>query len=73
MVKCSFCEKDIEKGTGKMFIKNDGKVLYFCKLKCEKNMLRLKRKAREQKWTETAKAEKDVAKETAKKAEKPKK
>ncbi|MBT7391204.1 50S ribosomal protein L24e, partial [archaeon] len=29
MVKCSFSGEDIPKGTGKMFIKKDGKVLYF--------------------------------------------
>jgi large subunit ribosomal protein L24e len=36
-MKCSFCKKDIEQGTGKMLIKNDGKIFYFCSSKCEKN------------------------------------
>jgi len=57
MVKCSFCGKVIEKGTGKMFIKNDGKILYFCSTKCEKNMLQLKRKPREHQWTEASRKE----------------
>ena len=28
----------IELGTGKMFVKRDGSVFYFCSSKCEKNM-----------------------------------
>ena len=51
MVKCSFCGKDIEDGTGKIFVKTDGKVLHFDKQKCEKNMLKLNRKPRNLKWT----------------------
>jgi large subunit ribosomal protein L24e len=43
MVKCSFCSYPIEKGTGKIFVKKDGKILYFCSNKCEKNMFKLKR------------------------------
>ena len=38
-------------GTGKMFVKTDGKVIYFCSMKCEKNMLKLKRKPAYIKWT----------------------
>ncbi len=38
-------------GTGKLFAKTDGTILYFCSRKCEKNMLKLKRKARDFKWT----------------------
>lgn len=57
MAKCSFCGQNIEKGTGKMFIKTDGKILYFCSTKCEKNMLKLKRKPREHKWTAESRAE----------------
>jgi len=44
MAKCSFCKEDIEKGTGKIYVKKDGKILNFCSSKCEKNMLKLKRK-----------------------------
>ncbi|MFC1742089.1 50S ribosomal protein L24e [Nanoarchaeota archaeon] len=51
MVKCSFCGITIEKGTGKMLVKKDGKIIYFCATKCEKNMLKLKRKPREHQWT----------------------
>ncbi len=48
---CSFCGEEIEPGTGKMFVKRDGKVLYFCSRKCEKNMLELGRNPRKLKWT----------------------
>ena len=55
-MKCSFCGTEIEKGTGKMFVKNDGKLLYFCSKKCEKNTFKLKRKPREHKWTQESRA-----------------
>ncbi len=51
MAKCSFCGKSIEKGTGKVFVRDNGSVLNFCSGKCEKNMLKLKRDARKLKWT----------------------
>jgi len=50
MYKCSFCSKNIELGTGKMFVKNDSRVFYFCSSKCEKNMLKLDREPRKVKW-----------------------
>jgi large subunit ribosomal protein L24e len=51
MAKCSFCGTQMEKGTGKMYVLKEGKVLNFCSMKCEKNQLKLKRKARTLKWT----------------------
>jgi len=51
MVKCTFCGNEIEQGTGKVYVKLDGKIFNFCSMKCEKNKLKLKRKARKQKWT----------------------
>ncbi|MET1124964.1 MAG: 50S ribosomal protein L24e [Archaeoglobaceae archaeon] len=48
---CSFCGYEIEPGTGKMFVRRDGRILYFCSGKCEKNMLKLKRNPRKLKWT----------------------
>jgi large subunit ribosomal protein L24e len=50
---CSFCGTDIEPGTGKLFIKKDGTVLFFCKMKCQKNMLKLGRIPRRVRWTKT--------------------
>ena len=62
MAKCSFCGNIIEKGTGKMYVKKDAKILYFCSNKCEKNLLKLERKPIRTKWT--ARYEKaDVRKE----------
>lgn len=37
MVKCSFCSADIEVGTGKMMVKNDGRIFYYCSKKCERS------------------------------------
>ena len=50
MVKCSFCGTEIRKGTGKMYVKTDGTILWFDKNKCEKNMIGLGRLARKTKW-----------------------
>jgi len=51
MAKCSFCGEAIKPGTGKMYVKSDGKIFYFCSNKCEKHMLKLKRKPLKTKWT----------------------
>jgi len=50
-MECSFCGKEIERGTGMKYVKNDGKIFYFCSRKCEKNMIILKRKPIRTKWT----------------------
>ena len=52
MVRCSFSGKEIPQGTGKMFVKKDGTVLWFASSKAEKNMLKLGRKANKTRWTE---------------------
>ncbi|MHC1635450.1 MAG: 50S ribosomal protein L24e [Candidatus Methanospirareceae archaeon] len=49
-LKCSFCDGDIEMGTGKMYVKKDGTVFYFCSSKCERNMIKLGRKRKKVKW-----------------------
>ncbi len=49
---CSFCGSKIEYGTGKMYIKRDGSVMYFDTSKCEKNFLKLHREPRRVRWTE---------------------
>lgn len=48
--KCVFCDLPIEPGTGMMFVRRDGTVLYFCSSRCERNMVKLKRKRRKVKW-----------------------
>jgi large subunit ribosomal protein L24e len=55
MAKCSYCSRNIEQGTGKMFVTKDGKIIYFCSKKCEKNMLKLKRNPRFLKWIRSEK------------------
>ena len=62
MAKCSFCGTQIPKGTGKMFVKLDGKVLYFCSSKCEKNMLKMKRKPHTTRWTKSFHKQKSALK-----------
>lgn len=57
MAKCIFCGVNIEKGTGKMLIYNSGKIVYFCSRTCEKNMLKLKRKPINVRWTEEYRTE----------------
>ena len=54
MVKCTFCQQEIEKGTGLMYVQKDGKILWFNSKKCEKNMLKMGRKAQNLKWVTSA-------------------
>ena len=51
MASCSFCGNAFPKGTGKIYVKTDGKIFNFCSMKCEKNMIILRRKPRTTKWT----------------------
>jgi large subunit ribosomal protein L24e len=49
-MKCSFCDNNLEAGTGVMLIRNDGKVFYFCSKKCELNMTKLRRESKDVRW-----------------------
>ncbi|MDH5376376.1 MAG: 50S ribosomal protein L24e [Candidatus Bathyarchaeota archaeon] len=49
--KCSFCGDDFPLGTGMMYVKNDGSILWFCSSKCRKSSLKLRRDPRKLKWT----------------------
>lgn len=49
-MRCSFCGVVIRRGTGKMFVKNTGEIIYWCSSKCEKNYF-LKREPRKRKWS----------------------
>lgn len=51
MAICDFCGNSIEKGTGKIYVLKIGKILNFCSSKCEKNLIKLKRKPVFYKWT----------------------
>jgi large subunit ribosomal protein L24e len=51
---CSFCGNQLEPGTGKMFVKKDGTIFYFCSTKCQNNQ-KLGRVPRRVQWTNAAK------------------
>jgi large subunit ribosomal protein L24e len=55
MAKCSFCSSELSQGCGKMIVKNDGRILFFCCKKCEKNMHMGRNPARVN-WIRKAKA-----------------
>lgn len=38
-----------------MFIRKDGKVMFFCSMKCQKNTFKLNRNPRNFKWTKVYK------------------
>ncbi|MCI2415516.1 MAG: 50S ribosomal protein L24e [Candidatus Aramenus sp.] len=48
---CSFCGVTIVPGTGIMYVKNDGTILWFCSSKCRKYMLKYHKDAKRLKWT----------------------
>ena len=48
---CNFTGEEIEPGTGMMFVRKDGSVLWFKSSKARKNHLQLTRNARRVKWT----------------------
>ncbi|MGH7339367.1 MAG: 50S ribosomal protein L24e [Candidatus Rokuibacteriota bacterium] len=48
---CTFCGDDIPPGTGKMYVKKDGTIFYFCSSKCQRNQIHLKRVPRRVRWT----------------------
>jgi len=56
-MKCTVCKKEISEGTGTMYVRRDGTTYYFCSSKCEKNMLKLKRKPASLKWANPKKKE----------------
>ncbi|MDD1684567.1 MAG: 50S ribosomal protein L24e [Methanoregula sp.] len=51
---CSFCGVPLEPGTGKMLVKKDGTIFYFCSTKCENNQ-KLGRVPRRVQWTNAGK------------------
>jgi large subunit ribosomal protein L24e len=50
MQKCSFCGEIYEFPRGLTYVTSEGKIFYFCKSKCRKNMLKLKRDRLKVKW-----------------------
>jgi large subunit ribosomal protein L24e len=62
---CSFCGNDVEPGTGKMFIRRDGTIHFFCSGKCERNLLNLRRQPRWTRWTKHFRRGKGLVQEEA--------
>jgi large subunit ribosomal protein L24e len=50
MARCSFCAERLPEGRGKMFVKADGKIFFFCNSKCHKNW-DMGRVGKKVKWT----------------------
>jgi large subunit ribosomal protein L24e len=48
---CSFCNNEIPKGTGEIYVLRDGTALSFCSSKCKMNQVKLRREGRLVKWT----------------------
>lgn len=65
MKKCTFCGTQIEPGTGKMLVKKDGTIQYFCSTKCENNS-KMGRIPRLTKWSAAGIAQKKLEKERKK-------
>lgn len=59
--RCSFCKVKISQGTGKMLVKKDGAIMYFCSSKCEKNALKLKRSPRKVRWVTSKKKTREAS------------
>jgi len=51
MAFCSFCNTEIPKGTGEIYVHRDGTSLNFCSSKCRNNSTKLHREGRLMKWT----------------------
>jgi large subunit ribosomal protein L24e len=50
--KCAFCGERLERGTGKLIVRKNGNLEWYCTSKCEKNM-KLGRSPIKTKWTRT--------------------
>ena len=51
MAYCSFCNEEISKGTGEIYVLRDGTALNFCSSKCKRNAIDLGREGRLVEWT----------------------
>jgi len=59
-MECTFCGRSIPEGTEVIFVTRKGRALYFCRSKCEKNMIKLGRIPRKVKWTKEYAREKEA-------------
>ncbi len=44
MAKCTYCLKELKKGTGMMYVYKSGDVAYYCSSKCFQNHVVMRRK-----------------------------
>jgi len=51
MAYCSFCNNEVLKGTGEIYVLKDGTSLNYCSSKCKRNSQKLKRNGGLMKWT----------------------
>ncbi|GEM_PF-565535 len=51
MAYCFFCNNEVLKGTGEIYVLKDGTTRNFCSSKCKHNAVDLKREGRLTKWT----------------------
>lgn len=51
MAYCSFCNNEVLKGTGEIYVLKDGTALNFCSSKCKRNAIDLGREGRRVEWT----------------------
>ncbi|MBU0898893.1 MAG: ribosomal protein L24e family protein [Nanoarchaeota archaeon] len=65
MTRCNFCGNELFEGRGKMLVKNDGKIFYFCSSKCENNWNHGKQ-GKHTRWTELYRKETGRDKKTNK-------
>jgi len=68
-MKCSFCGQEIAKGTGLLFARRDGSLLYLCSGKCRANF-NMGRKSTKLKWTTRKEEGKESKKESKKEVKK---
>lgn len=50
--RCSFCGDEFPAGTGLMYVRNDGTILWYCSSKCRKSSVDMRRDSRRLKWTQ---------------------
>ena len=57
--KCSFTGKQIPPGTGMMYVKKTGQVLYFISSKAKKNYIKLNPVPARTRWTDVSRSQRN--------------
>ncbi len=55
-MRCSYCTREIEKGTGIMYVRKTGAIKYYCSDRCFKFDVKQQRKQRHKEQKEVTKA-----------------